>query len=93
VFALIGAKVRQVPPAARLGIHSIKLVVEWGTAPGHSERQMESYERKRLAEINAKYRRYVQEMKVDTRLFDLILQGAAREHSLPQPGRNRAVRH
>ena len=74
VFALIGAKVRQVPPAARLGIHSIKLAVQWGTAPGHSERQMESYERKRLAEINAKYRRYVQEMKVDTRLFDLILQ-------------------
>ena len=74
VFALIGAKVRQVPPAARLGIHSIKLVVEWGTAPSRSERQMESYERKRLAEINAKYRRYVQEMKVDTRLFDLILQ-------------------
>jgi hypothetical protein len=74
VFALIGAKVRQVPPVARLGIHSIKLVVEWGHAPSYSERQMESYEKRRLAEINAKYRRYVQEMKVDVRLFDLILQ-------------------
>lgn len=74
VFALIGATVRQVPPGARLGIHSIKLVVEWGDAPRYSERQMASYERKRLAEINAKYRRYVQEMKVDVRLFDLILQ-------------------
>src|SRR5262245_9375356 len=74
VFALIGAKVRQVPPGARLGIHSVKLVVEWGTAPGYSGRQMESYEKKRLVEINAKHRRYVQEMKVDDRLFDLILQ-------------------
>src|SRR5262245_58110829 len=74
VFALIGGKVRQVPPGVRLGIHSVKLVVEWGNLPGYSERQMASYEKRRLADINAKYRRYVQEMKVDVRLFDLILQ-------------------
>jgi hypothetical protein len=78
VFALIGAKVRQVPPGARVGIHAVKLVVDWAHAPkakaGYSERQMASYERTRLAEINAKYRRYVQEMKIDIRLFERSLQ-------------------
>jgi len=74
VFALIGAKERQVPPGARLGIHSVKLVIEWGHAAGYSDRQMASYERTRLAEINAQLRRYVQEMNVDVRLFDLSLQ-------------------
>jgi hypothetical protein len=76
VFALIGANVRQVPPGARLGIHSVKLVIEWGHArnAGYSERQMASYERTRLAQINAQHRRYAQEMGVDPRLIDLGLQ-------------------
>ena len=76
VFALIGGKVRQVPPGAQLGIHSVKLVVEWGHArkAGYSERQIASYRTTRLAQINAQFRRYVQEMGVDVRLFDLSLQ-------------------
>lgn len=76
VFALIGAKVRQVPPGARLGIHSVKLVVEWGDVRkgAYSEQQRASYERTRLAEINAKYRRYAQEMKIDVRLVQMMLQ-------------------
>ena len=76
VFALIGAKVRQVPPGARLGIHSVKLIIEWGHArnAGYSERQMASYERARLAQINAQHRRYAQEMGVDPGLIDLSLQ-------------------
>jgi hypothetical protein len=76
VFALIGAKVRQVPPGARLGIHAVKLVIDRGVAAnaGYSARQIASYQRTRLAEINARLRRYVQEMKVDVRLFDRSLQ-------------------
>jgi hypothetical protein len=76
VFALIGAKVRQVPPGARLGIHSVKLVIEWGHAreAGYSERQIATYERTRLAEINAQHRRYAREMGVDVGLIDLSLQ-------------------
>jgi hypothetical protein len=76
VFALIGAKERQVPPGARLGIHAVKLVVEWGDVrkDAYSEQQRASYERTRLAEINAKYRHYVQEMKVDVRLVQLMQQ-------------------
>jgi len=44
VFALVGAMVRQVPPGARLGIHSVKLVIEWGRArqTGYSDRKMAS---------------------------------------------------
>jgi hypothetical protein len=76
VFALIGAKVRQVPPGARVGIHAVKLVIDWAHGPkaGYSERQMASYERTRLAEVNAKYRRHFQEMRVDVRLFERSLQ-------------------
>jgi hypothetical protein len=76
VFALIGAKVRQVPPGARLGIHSVKLVIEWGHArdAGYSDRQIATYERTRLAEINAQHRRYAREMGVDVGLIDLSLQ-------------------
>jgi len=76
VFTLIGAKVRQVPPGARLGIHSVKLVIEWGHAreAGYSDRQIANYERTRLAEINAQHRRYAREMGVDAGLIDLSLQ-------------------
>jgi len=76
VFALIGAKMRQVPPGARIGIHSVKLVIEWGHArdAGFSDRQIASYEKTRLAEINAQHRRYAREMGVDVGLIDLSLQ-------------------
>lgn len=75
VFALIGAKVRQVPPGARLGVHSPKVVVPWAQARkiGYSDRQIVSFEKTRLAEANSQARRYVQEMKIDVRLFDLLL--------------------
>jgi hypothetical protein len=76
VFALIGAKVRQVPPGARVGIHSVKLVIDWGDSrnPRYSDKQMAGYERIRLAEIHSRYRRYMKEMNIDVRLFDLSLQ-------------------
>ncbi len=74
VFALIGGKVRQVPPGARLGVHSAKLIVPWAQARkiGYSDRQIVSFEKTRLEELNGLARRYVQEMKIDIRLFDLL---------------------
>jgi hypothetical protein len=74
VFALVGAKVRQVPPGARLGVHSPKVVVPWAQARriGYSDRQIVSFEKTRLAEANGQARRYFQEMKIDVRLFDLL---------------------
>jgi hypothetical protein len=73
VFALIGAKVRYVPPGARLGVHSSKVVIFRldGGKLNASSKQIASLQRTRLAELNVDTRRYVQEMKVDVRLFDL----------------------
>jgi hypothetical protein len=73
VFALIGAKVRYVPPGARLGVHSSKVVIFRldGGKLNVPSKQIASMQRTRLAELNVDTRRYVQEMKVDVRLFDL----------------------
>ena len=73
VYALIGAKVRQVPPGARLGVHSAKVTVPWAQARkiGYSDRQILSFEKASLEQHNGQARRYVQEMKIDVRLFDL----------------------
>jgi hypothetical protein len=73
VFALIGAKVRYVPPGARLGVHSSRVVIYRldGGKLNASSKQIASLQRVRLAELNVDTRRYVQEMKVDVRLFDL----------------------
>jgi len=75
VFALIGGKVRQVPPGARLGVHSAKVIVPWGQARkiGYSDQQIVSFEKTKLAELNGLARRYVQDMKIDVRLFDLAI--------------------
>jgi len=70
VFALIGGKVRQVPPGARLGVHAPKVVVL--RTNGHSSKQVASFKKTKLVELNAQFRRYVQEMKIDVRLFDLL---------------------
>src|SRR5499426_1410553 len=74
VFALIGAKVRQVPPGARLGVHAGKVIVPWAEARriGYSDQQIASFQKVRQGELSAQARRYVQEMKVDVRLFDLM---------------------
>src|SRR5262245_44023359 len=73
VFALIGGKVRYVPPGARLGVHSSRVVIFrlGGGTLNASSKQIASMQRTRLAELNVDTRRYVQEMKVDVRLFDL----------------------
>jgi hypothetical protein len=75
VYALIGGKVRQVPPGARLGVHAAKLVLYrvGGGKIDFSDRMVASYQKDRLAELNGQMRRYVQEMKVDVRLFDLSI--------------------
>jgi len=60
VYALIGAKVRLVPPSARLGVHAVRL-----TTP-----RTPAQDRAGLAEINAQLRRYVRDMGMDDRLFE-----------------------
>ena len=74
VFALIGAKVRQVPPGSRLGVHAGKVLPYRmdGSRIDLSDKQVALNQRIRLEEINAQMRRYVQEMKIDARMFDLL---------------------
>ena len=60
VFALIGAKVRKVPPGARLGVHS-------GDASGFAREKRETFLRESVARI----RRYHQEMQIDAGLLEV----------------------
>ena len=60
VFALIGAKVRQVPAVARLGVHQ-----------GKAERP--DFDGQSRAKSNAQVGRYLREMEIDDRLLDIIL--------------------
>jgi hypothetical protein len=74
VYGLIGAKVRQVPPGAQVGVHSGRLVqlladgrVKFATANDPPARG-----RALVAEFSAQIKRYLQEMGMDARLFELI---------------------
>ncbi|MBX9776950.1 MAG: hypothetical protein K2Y71_21435 [Xanthobacteraceae bacterium] len=60
VYALLGAKVRLVPPSSRLGVHAVRMMTPRSPAQ----------ERAALVEINAQLRRYVREMGMDDRLFE-----------------------
>jgi hypothetical protein len=72
VYALIGASVRNVPPGARLGVHSSKFVRIYpdGRVNVPSLARMSLDEKARMADANAEVRRYVRDMGVDTALFD-----------------------
>ena len=65
VYALIGAKTRDVPPGASVGIHSSKVPYI-----GESAR---AAARARLASFNLELRRYIREMGIDDGLFAAIL--------------------
>lgn len=67
VFAVIGAKVRQIPPGARLGVHEGRVTftrngqVVGVTSPSETH----------LPQGISRYRSYVREMGVDTKLVEL----------------------
>jgi hypothetical protein len=65
VYALIGAKTRDVPPGASVGIHSSKVP--------YSGEQGRAAAKTRLASFNLELRRYIREMGVDDGLFAAIL--------------------
>jgi hypothetical protein len=67
VSALIGAKVRQVPPGARLGVHTgrpVRLLPD-----GHIRMAVQGNP---STEANARIRRYHQEMQIAAGLFEVI---------------------
>jgi hypothetical protein len=74
VYALIGAKLRQVPPGARLGVHSGRLVQLYpdGRVKAPSDDNRSAREKAHLSETNAQIRRYLQEMQIAAGLFDVV---------------------
>jgi hypothetical protein len=77
VFALLGGKVRQVPPSGRLGVHSAKLTLTRVFSDGRvqqvSSKQMPSVHKAKAAEFNVLTRRYIGEMGVDEALMETAL--------------------
>ncbi len=74
VYALIGAKVRHVPPGAQLGVHSGKLIRlhSDGRVKFVSSGSPSSHDKVKTAEHAGKTQRYVKEMGIDGRMFELI---------------------
>jgi hypothetical protein len=76
-YALLGAKVRQIPPGTRLGVHSGRLVrvssVDGRVKAGPRDRSSASQKAK-TAEFEAQIRRYTREMGIDPALVEMALQ-------------------
>jgi hypothetical protein len=70
VYALIGAQVRQVPPGARLGVHTGKLLL---MSPDGLPKVPSMMSQAQLAGYEEALRRYLREMGVDTGLLDLAV--------------------
>jgi len=71
VYALIGAKERRVPPGARLGVHSGKLLLIKLDPTGHVVSIQSSAAKSRMDAFDARTRKYIAEMGVDTKLYDI----------------------
>jgi hypothetical protein len=73
VYALVGGKARQVPPGARLGVHSGRLIQVRpdGRVEFVSHSSSPAGDKARFAEMNAKLQRYLREMRMDSGLFEL----------------------
>jgi hypothetical protein len=69
VYALVGAKVRQVPPGARLGVHSAKLVQVYRDGRVKAALQGDPSAHEKSLAADAQFRRYLQEMRIDAGLF------------------------
>ena len=69
VYALIGAKVRHVPPGARLGVHSSKLITLY--ADGRITAVQPAAANSQTPKREAQTRKYIGEMGIDARLLDI----------------------
>ena len=74
VFALLGGKVRHVPPSARLGVHSGKITFFRKTSDGRVQqltaKDMPALHKTRMAEVDGQLRRYIRDMGIDGKLFE-----------------------
>lgn len=74
VYAVIGGKVRDVPPAARLGVHAAKTTIYRRYSDGRVQqvtaKQNSALLRNKAAEFDATLRRYLREMGIDGKFFE-----------------------
>src|SRR5262245_56691405 len=70
VYALIGATERRVPPGARLGVHSSKLIKLY--SDGRAALVQPETVRSQARVREAQTRKYISEMGIDVRLFDIV---------------------
>src|SRR5688572_23543170 len=72
VWTLVGAKVRQVPPAARVGVHATKytLMIKYSSGRVQQVSAQQVLHKTRAAEAIAATRRYMREMGIDPALVD-----------------------
>src|SRR5262245_48287659 len=68
VYALLGARVRLVPPDARLGVHASRRVRVY---PDGRVTRIAAADQRRLSETTHELKHYVQEMGVDAALIDI----------------------
>jgi hypothetical protein len=68
VYALIGARVRQVAPDVSVGVHSSRVVY-----PGPGRKPPPSVEKARLASFNGELRGYIRQMGIDSGFFDAVM--------------------
>jgi len=75
VWALLGGKVRHVPPSARVGIHSgrFSLTRRWSDGRVQQVSPRDAAFKARSAEAIATTRRYIREMGIDPALLDASL--------------------
>jgi hypothetical protein len=76
VYALLGAKVREIPPGAHLGVHSGRLVrvsAVDGRVKAGSQNRSQASQKAKTAEFESQIRSYTQEMGVDPGLIDMAL--------------------
>jgi hypothetical protein len=81
VYALIGAKTREVPPNAIVGVHAVSLTLKVKVlrGPALSQARLKAMARARLSDVNENLRDYVEEMGIDPELFDLALGTSPKE--------------
>jgi hypothetical protein len=75
VWALLGGKLRHVPPAARLGVHSSKMTLmrRWSDGRMQQVSPRDAAFKARSAESIASTQRYIRDMGIDTALMDAAL--------------------
>jgi hypothetical protein len=73
VYALIGAKTREVPPTAVIGVHAVHLTLQVKIlrGPKLSQAKLNAMAKSRLDDVNGSLHDYIVEMGVAPELFDI----------------------